>query len=91
MSGDNIPSVKDIKPADFTNEDRRINYFKEGSLIIGLEVSPKVLESVGYFLNIIDTLIFDLLQTCPIPVVDRANQVIISMEFIGCKYCYKFT
>lgn len=88
LSGQGISSVKEIKPEDFTNGDIQINYIEKGSIIIGLDVSPSALKSVGYFLNVIDTLILGLLKKCS-TFVNRRKQVpvIISMEFIDCKFC----
>lgn len=88
LSGEEIPSVKEMKPDDFTNGDIHINYIEEGSIVIGLDVSPSALKSVGYFLNVIETLILGLLKKCSTYVNRRKHvPVIISMEFIGCKYC----
>lgn len=85
IAGHGIPSANAIKIGDFGNGDLCMKSVEEGSILIGLEVLPSALKSVGYFLGLIDDLVYSLLNKRT-AAVNNTKHVIISMDFIDFNY-----
>ncbi|CAG2202970.1 unnamed protein product [Mytilus edulis] len=83
MEGQNIPSVKNIEDLiqDTTTDDVRIVYANDGSILIGLEVSPSVFLKIGVFLDRIDKLLSSLLQRYPNYGNGQTSRVIVFVDF----------
>ncbi|CAC5369364.1 unnamed protein product [Mytilus coruscus] len=84
IEGDNIPLVEEIKKRtnDLSSDDMRITFAKEGSIIIGLMVSPSALYTVGNFLGMIDTLLSKLLQMYPHYGNGHTTRIVASVNFM---------
>lgn len=84
IEGENIPSAEDTETIirGLPMDDVRKQYVKEGSIIIGLDVSPSALNDVGRFLEKIDILVSSILQRNHKPANGRTTDVIVSIDFM---------
>lgn len=84
IEGENIPSAEDTETIihGFTTDGVRIQYVKEGSIIIGLDVSPSALNDVGRFLEKIDILVSSILNRDHKHANGRTSDVIVSLDFM---------
>lgn len=64
INGENIPSVEEIRQCrhNCTTPEVQLTSVKEGSIIIGLDVSFSAFKNVGYFIEIVDNLVSNLLK-----------------------------
>lgn len=88
IEGENIPSVNELelRYQNLTTDDLCITFVKEGSIVVGLELAPSALHTVGYFLGLIDSLVSSLLQSHPKFVNGCISHVIVSVDFREMKY-----
>ncbi|XP_071140066.1 uncharacterized protein [Mytilus edulis] len=84
IEGENIPLVEEIKKRtdNLSSDDMQITFAKEGSVIIGLKVSPSALYTVGHFLGIIDTLLSKLLQMNEHYGNGYTTRIVVSVNFM---------
>lgn len=84
IEGKNIPSAEDTETIiqGLSTDDMRIQYVKEGSIIIGVDVSPSALNNVGRFLEKIDILVSRILQRNHKSANRRTTDVIVSIDFM---------
>lgn len=83
IEGDNLPSAQVVtnQIEDLTTTDVGITFAKDGSLVIGLDVSPSALYNVGKFLEILDNLLSSLLQMHPKYGNGHTSHIVVFVNF----------
>lgn len=94
IEGESIPLVEEIKKRtdNLSSGDMQVTFAKEGSVIIGLKVSPSALYTVGNFLGIIDTLLSKILQMNENYGNGHTTRIVVSVNFMDeqngkCLFC----
>ncbi|CAG2233584.1 unnamed protein product [Mytilus edulis] len=94
IEGESIPLVEEIRKRtdNLSSDDMQITFAKEGSVIIGLKVSPSALYTVGNFLGIIDTLLSKILQMIENYGNGHTTRIVVSVNFMDeqngkCLFC----
>lgn len=84
IEGENIPSAEDTETIihGLPTDGVRTQYVREGSIIIGLDVSPSALNDVGRFLEKIDILVSSILQRDHKHANGGTTDVIVSIDFM---------